>query len=404
MANWEFFLQTIGEENWFRLNSSQPDIPSGRYCLFARAPHHAHELIEVEVKTRQNRETLTRTPKFQHFCQLDENGFGMLVEEIQLKPGFWEIECRRELSQALTEPDWEIKLAPRVTLHLEKAAIQLKAEKTGELAATSQEESLESLRSRVLNHTDQMLEEVIEEVFSDFPSHLLPKGNSEQTQYSINLDQESFTAPLNKPIIISGKISSHSPSPPAELHLDIVLRDPRTGEIVTKLSPPIFPSSFPFPFCYSVTLAKPCNTYLLQGEITLTDTSEKNSPQVLAEQTFSVTATWEKLESLIASTITSPTIFHPPAPLSPLPEKTSSFTKKKWQGVLPPRLVSKKENKKTISPTLPNLPNTIVKDKKPKPKKEYVWSKPNNQAEQEHETLEWEIIPELVITSEDTET
>lgn len=396
MANWEFFLQTKGEENWLRLTSTQPDIPSGSYRIAARAPHHAHELIEVEVKTRQKQETLTRTQKQQHSCQLDQDGFGVLVDEIELTPGFWEIQCRRELMNAFTQPDWEIQLSPRVTLHLEKAA------RKGELATLPQEENIEKLRSRLIHDADQILEEVVSDVFSDIDSPLPSAKNPETENYSLHLDQEVFTATLNKPLIISGEIGSHDSSPPAELRLDIILRDPRTGDMITQLSPRLLTSSFPLPFCYSLTISHPCQTYLLQGEITLKDATEKNSSHVLAYQTFTVTANWEQLEPFIANAITSSHVFHPPAPLSPLSYQESSS--KKWRGIFPPNLVSKPKKKKKTSPQLPNLPNTIVREKKGKPKKEYVWSKPDDKVAEEPKTLEWELIPELVITSEDTNT
>lgn len=253
MANWEFFLQTKGEENWLRLTSTQPDIPSGYYRIVARAPHHAHELIEVQIKTRQKQETLTRTQKQQHSCQLDQDGFGVLADEIELIPGFWEIQCRRELMNAFTQPDWENKLCPRVTLQLEKAA------RKGELATLPKEENIEKLRSRLIQNADQILEEVVSDVFSDIDSTL---------------------------------------------------------------------------------------------------------------------------------------------PSAPLSEPSS----KKWRGIFPPQLVSKHKKKKRISPQLPNLPNTVVREKKRKPKKEYVWSKPDDKVAEEPKTLEWELIPELVITSEDTNT
>mgnify|MGYP006428727627 CR=1 FL=1 len=392
MANWEFFLQSIGEENWLRLTSTQPDIPSGHYRIAARAPHHAQELIEVEVKSRQKQETLTRQQ--QHSCRFDQNGFVILVDNIQLTPGFWEIQCRRELMNAFTQPDWEIKLSPRVTLQLEKAK--------GKLATIPKEENIETLRSRLIEDADQILEEVVSDVLSDFPPHLTPQDNSKPEKYSLHLDQEVFTTPLNKPIIISGEIRSDHSSPSGELRLDIILRDPRTGEIITQLSPRLLTSSFPLPFCYSLTIPHPCNTYLLQGEITLKEVTETTASHVLAYQTFTVTANWEQLEPLIATAITSPHIFHPPAPLSPLSDQESSS--QKWRGIFPPRLVSKPKNKKKMSPHLPNLPNTIVREKKRKPKKEYVWSKPDDKVVEEPETLEWELIPELVITSEDTKT
>ncbi len=394
MANWEFFLQSIGEENWLRLTSTQPDIPSGHYRIAARAHHHAQELIEVEVKTRQKQETLTRKQKQQHSCRFDQNGFGILVDNIQLTPGFWEIQCRRELMNAFTQPDWEIKLSPRVTLQLEKAK--------GELATTSKEETMEKLRSRLIEDADQMLEEVVSDVLSNFPPHLTPQDNSKPENYSLHLDQEIFTTSLNKPIIISGEIGSHHFSPPAELRLDIMLRDPRTGEIITQLSPRLLTSSFPLPFCYSLTIPYPCNTYLLQGEITLKDATETTASHILAHQTFTVTANWEQLESLVATAITSPNTFHSPLSLSPLSYQESSS--QKWRGIFPPSLVSKPKKKKKQSPQLPNLPNTIVREKKRNPKKEYVWAKPDDKVAEEPKTLEWELIPELVITSEDTKT
>ena len=386
MANWEFFLQTIGETQWLRLDSTQPELPSGCYRFAARAPHHAKEVIEVEIKTRQTQDSITRSQTHKHACQLDANGFGIVVEEIELTPGYWEMQCRKELINALTEPDWEIQLSPRVTLPLHKATAALAVIPKGELA-TTEEEPLENLRSRLVNDADEILEELVSDVFSRVEAKLPAETNSELSPYSLRLDEESFSAALDKPILISGAITSAENAPSREFRLNIILRDPRTATVVAQLSPRIFASSFPFPFCCSLSLRHPCHTYLLQGEVTLT---EVPSSQVLAYQTLTVTANWEQLEPLLVNS---------PALLS-----SSEASYQSWRGIFPPRLTAKKRGNQKKSPQLPNLPNTIVREKPHQPKKEYVWSKPDDTVAEDSPTLQWELIPELVITSEETKT
>lgn len=279
---------------------------------------------------------------------------------------------------------------------LDKATTALEAAPKGELA-TTQEESLENLRSRLVNDADEILEELVSDIFSSVEAKLPPATNPETSPYSLHLEEDVLSVSLNKPILISGEVTSEHASASRELRLEIILRDPKTGTVVAQLSPRVFASSFPFPFCCSLTLSQPCNTYLLQGEITLIDATEKTSSGILAYQTFTVTANWKQLEPLVATAITSPQIFHPPAPLSPSSDQDST----RWQGILPPKLTSRKRK---MSPQLPNLPNTVVREKKRKPKQEDVCLEENDTVAEYSQTLQWELIPELVITSEEKKT
>lgn len=373
MENWEFFLQKIGEDHWQKLEPTQPDVPSGRYVIAARAQHRSHEVMEVVVKTRPTRSAIAKQTKKQHSCRLDDEGFGILVREIELTPGIWEIHCQCDLLSELMGEDWGVTLSLTVTLQLEKAALKLREE----IEETEAEDELEQLRSRLIADADQVLEEVINDLFADFePPPQLANTEEANCDYSLQLDQDIFVAETNKPIILSGQVISHDQHSQENLRLKITLRDPRTGETVAQLSPYLPQSSFPLTFCYSLTVASNCHSYLLEGEIILClgETSD-NSP-IFARQSFAVTANWEKLQPLLVSAITTAITSHPPAPLSPLSVNegifSSRFSQHK-QGVFPPQLAVKGEKRKTTAPTLPKLHNQPQTEPK-----EYVWSKPDD--------------------------
>lgn len=398
METWEFFLQKVGEADWLPLDTTQPELPTGWYTVAARAQHRPHELIEVELNTRETPDAIARERKRQHACQLDEQGFGILIPEIQLTPGIWEIQCGADLLDALLGEDWAITLPLRVTLDLESTSIQLQQPAATEVPTedNSQEgEDLEALRSRFLEEADQMLEDVVAELFPTFQAPPADNSNQVAPAYSLQLDQDQLMADLSKPIIISGQVIAHESGSHPSLRLMIRLRDPRTGDLIAELFPRLPDSPFPLTFCYSLTVASSCSSYLLEGEVTLCEENLPDQAQIFDRQQFTVTAKWEKLQSLL--TVTSPTKSHPCAPLSPLSAKDtlSSDVSQKWQGVLPPRLSVKRthRNKKPY-PRLPILP----KSSPPPPSQEYVWSKPEAEASPAYE---WELIPELVIISTD---
>jgi len=231
-----------------------------------------------------------------------------------------------------------------------------------------------------------MLEEAVAELSPTLET--TPEDNRHQPPaYSLQLDQDQLMADLSKPIIISGQAIAHQDAPHPPLRLMIALRDPRTGDLIAELFPRLPDSSFPVAFCYSLTVASSCGSYLLEGEVTLCEDNLRNQAQIFDRQPFTVTAQWEKLQSLLR--VASPTKSHPSAPLSPLLAKDtlSSGVSPKWQGVLPPRLAAKRNHRyKKPSPRLPSLPKSS----------ESVRSTPEASA-----AYEWELIPELVIISTD---
>lgn len=412
MENWEFFLQQVGEENWLRVESTQPDFPSGRYRIAARAQQRPHELIEIEVKTRPNKQTVARTTKRQHSCQLDGEGFGILVPEIELTPSVWEIQCRGDILSAFMGEDWTVTLSLQATLNLEQASIEFNKENQepvnfnrenqeseAEIEAPEETgEDLAKLKSRIINDVDQTLDAMISELFPAFESREPQHSENSQSNYFLHLDQDILLAETTKPIIVSGQVMAHEQTSHANLRLNITLRDPQTGESVAKLSPLLPKEAFPLTFCYSLTLPSSCESYLLQGEITLYEATSKEDTPILDRQPFTVTANWEKLEARLICAIPPENGSHPPAPLSPLSHDNSALAtsqSSQWRGVLPPKLASAGKRKKKTPPELPKLPQ----QKATKPK-EYVWSKPDSPAET-FPLPEWELIPELVIISTD---
>ena len=383
MENWEFFLQKVGEENWLKVETTAPEFPTGRYVIAARASHHAQESIEVEVR-EQNTKTRTQL----NSCQLDPEGFGILVREIELMPGVWEIQCRSDLLSELMGEGWEITLPLRITLNLERAQLRLKEEENSG-------EDLKQLRSRLIDDADQILQEVVTELFP--PSSTFPTYSQEKTSdYALQIDQDTLITQTNKPIILSGKISTQKQPPHPKLRLHLTLRDPRTGNLVAELFPRLRDQPFPLTFCYSLTVPSPCDSYLLQGEITLLEINPEKPEAILDSQPFTVSANWEKLQPFLVGAITTATISHPPAPLSPLSSdqgELANYSCQRWRGVIPPKIKKKGHNKRKSPPTLPKLPHS--KEKKPK---EYVWSKPDQDTET---ASEWELLPELAIISTD---
>jgi hypothetical protein len=292
-----------------------------------------------------------------------------------------------------------------VTLSLDKAATHFSSQTVTPLALSSErsqpspETELIELRSRLLDDADQMLQDMLDELFPD--SSLSPEleKSAFAPQYRLHLDEEILVAHTAKPIIISGEITTQQQPPHPQLRLHISLRDPRIGEIVAELSPRLRSERFPLTFCYSLTIPSRCESYLLEGEVTLCDKStQDDQQQVLDTQAFTVSANWEKLEPMVVGVMSDSDFSHPPAPLSPLTaydhSKNASSDLEKKPGVFPPKL-SKTPKKKT-PPKLPNLPNPSTQSAQTTPLKEYVWSKPD-----EATTGEWELIPELVIIATD---
>ena len=390
MENWEFFLQKVGTENWLRVDSPQPEFPNGRYLIAARAAHRPQELIEVDINTRNNLRTRERIRQRQHTCQLDEAGFAILGTEIELTPGVWEIQCRGDLLSALMGENWQITLSLRVTLSLEKAATHFPSRR--ETPEVQPEGDLTQLRSRLLDDADQMLQAIVDELFPSLPPSPEWEASATNPQYRLHLDEEILVAQTAKPIILSGEITTEQPSPHPQLRLYMSLRDPRTGDIVAELSPRLRNAPFPLTFCYSLTVPAQCETYLLEGEMTLYDEPPQGEKQVLDTQAFTVTANWEKLEPMILGARNDSNTSDPPAPLFGNIQ-LSSYSGKE-QGIFPPKL-SKAPKRKT-PPALPNLPHTTPHSTEIPPPKEYVWSKPESP-----EVEEWELIPELVIIATD---
>lgn len=401
MENWEFFLQKVGTENWLKVESSQPEFPNGRYVIAAQARHRPQQWSEVELRSASGERIC------QHSCQLDETGFAILVPEVELTPGVWDLQCRGDILSELMGAVWEITLSLRITLNLEQAAVHFPSQPEETFATASHwqevnpEAELTELRSRLLEDADQILEDIVEDLFLT-----VPPSRDEQaapSNYTLHLDEEILVAETAKPIIISGEITTEQEPPHPQLCLQISLRDPRTGETVAELSPRLRNQPFPLTFCYSLSVPSPCDSYLLEGEILLGEGTPSRNQTILARQCFTVSASWEKLEPLIVGAISEATVFHAPAPLSTLyspNDQASPPASSRWQGIFPPKLSTKR--KKTSPPTLPNLPNTISN---PAPGSEetteYVWSKPETPDTEMSPLQEWELIPELVILAKD---
>lgn len=405
MGNWQFFLQKVGDKNWSRVETLQPEIPNGRYYIAAWGAHRPHEIIDVKISATPTQETSHLRQTRSHSCQLDGDGFGILAHKLRLTPGIWKLQCCGDILSELMGEDWQVTLTLSVDWQFEPIVLSASSHRP---ALPQAEDDLETLRSRLDQDADQMLEEIVTEFFptvvnqqQPFPNSLTSEkemtsqGKEIEHQYSLQLDQDSFIAQTNKPIIISGQITTEKQPPHPKLRLKIVLRDPRTGEIVAQLFPRLREEPFPRTFCYSLSVPPRCDSHVLQGEISLCEGTIHNNGKVFASGPFTVSTNWENLQP--ALTDARHDLSDPPAPLSPLSAKDtqrlqSSFPR--WEGIFPPQLSRKGKKKKATPPTLPKLPNATAT----KPKKEYVWSKPGEDRET---PMSWDLIEELVVISKE---
>ncbi len=411
MEHWEFFLQKVGEQDWQKLQLTQPDIPTGEYNIAINNPHRAQQFLEVELHIPATEQS----PPSRHktFAQLDEQGFAIVISQLNLQPGAWEIQCRGDILATLLGDDWEVTLWLQVTEAVSQTTPESSIEKVSDPTVideveavtqsiteeTASETSLTEamatpnqvteLRSRLSDNADHILEEIVSDLLSS------EAGSSpEQPSYTINLAETNLTATRNQSIFLSGQVIAHETSPDSSLRLEVILQQPETGKVVLQLFPQVLETPFPANFSYALTVPESCSSDYLEGNLRLLGSSEQGSP-VLAQQSFYLTltpSTFQPREITQASGNShTPVPYRPSSQNEPLKEESKPFQ----SGVLPPRLFPKHYYKTRRKPHLPQFP------KKPPRKNETdVHDTESGDADSEnHPLAQWELVREFVITS-----
>ncbi|NDJ17682.1 hypothetical protein [Myxacorys almedinensis] len=132
----------------------------------------------------------------------------------------------------------------------------------------------------------------------------------------IDLAQSTYIARRGETLVLTGRITPTDEEETDDVPmlvaalLNVVLRDPRTGETLLETQEAIASQALPTELTYQVTLPSELTTQLILGEVTLYDMSYdhegesfgmmRNANRVLASQPFTLTAGAEELLDAIA--------------------------------------------------------------------------------------------------------
>lgn len=398
MANWEFFKQKVGDNHWQQLQGSAPEIPSGEYHLAIRGTHRPQQWIEVELDPPEQ----APINRQKRFCQLDEQGFALIFPNIELHPGQWHIQCRSDIVAALMGDNWEINQSLEVT---ETLAVEIEpSQQRSDITTKTDQQDLEQLRSRLMNHADQMLEELVSDLLS--PAGSASEQNHERksapsASYQLQLQQTHFLVETEQSLNLSGDVIAPELSHSSQLRIQVNLRNPETKKVVVQLFPQVLEAPFPKTFNYSLTLPPAWSTSFLEGEVTLLGTSEQESP-VLARHSFRVTAVQQAVQSLqiTASSETSDSS-------TPYRDQSQFQTRQSPHQVLPPKLFTRPYQTKPKLPqvpqkTVPQSTNASVELQSEQASVADTVTHTEANSEQ-HPLSHWELVQEVVITKQQSE-
>lgn len=400
MAHWEFFQQKVGDNHWQQLQGSDPEIPSGAYHLAIRGTHRPHQWIEVEIYPPEQ----APTKRQKRFCQLDEQGFALIVPNLELHSGPWHIQCRSDILAALMGDHWEVNQCLQVT---ESLPVKVEpSQKTSEITPITEQmasqQDVEQLRSRLMNHADQMLEELVSDLLS--PAVSFSEQNEDNSalsaSYQIQLEQTYFIVNTEQSIDVSGQVVAPELSDSSQIRLQVTLRDPETAEVVVQLFPQVFEPPFPATFDYSLMLPESWSTSLLEGEVILLGTADQGSP-VLARQSLTVTTAQKAVQPLQITA--SSEKLHSSASYQ---NQTSFQTRQSPDPVLPPKLFSRSYQSK---PKLPQFPQKTVSQSNASAELESEQASvadtvtKTNANSDDNPLSHWELVQEVVITQQQSE-
>ena len=309
MAQWEFLIQKEGDRLWLPLESPSVEVLEGRYRMMVRSDRN-DELVEIRICHESTLEDPPRRRVQKRSRRLNKEGLMVLLPFTYFRPGNWEMRCRGDLMSDLLGDVWQ----EAVTLHvLPKEADLLDDEQllgspqTGDLVNTSAEltDLEDAIRQAAIAARAKAAEEFAQSTVAESDPEVV------ETALQLSLDREAYVAHSGTPFALSGQLqvpdncsetTANSLIETLVLEtLQIDLLDPQTSETVAAFQFPCPSSQLPQPFSHAIAVPEQCESRLLLGEVALMGTLAADRPtEVLATQSFSITANLEDLLSAIA--------------------------------------------------------------------------------------------------------
>jgi hypothetical protein len=325
METWEFLLQREEDNTWLPLESSDVEILEGRYRIVARSgqastemevriTHHAYEETPP-IRRVQTRKTKT-TPE----------GLMVVIPYTRLKPGTWDLAC----SPSGQSDDFGLSCQQSIKLRVLPQEAEIGESSTANLPSDDETEStlpesddgtetVEAV-SPIENEAELSAETVTSDMtsatheydwvkwdaFADTTSVQPPPPPLDtETSETIDptelpllqliLDQTAYVAKLGEGFLVSGQVQQLEETEATittltEPYLQVSLRDPQTGDILTETQQPVPATELPIVFSAIIYLPFECKTRLILAEISLYDQTI-----AVARQTFTVTTQVEHL-------------------------------------------------------------------------------------------------------------
>ncbi|MGB7427511.1 MAG: hypothetical protein WA933_06850 [Microcoleaceae cyanobacterium] len=343
MESWEFLLQREEDTTWLPLESSDVEILEGRYRIVARSGYS-----ETEIKIRITHHAYEETPPIRRVqtrsTTTTSEGLMVVIPYTRLKPGIWEMCCspntisdsfpisqQQSIKLRVFSQDAELGESPQSNFPAATVSVTTDSNSDTTHLTLGDRPNLPELIESVseINHQTQSVTETT-------PIELQPSTTNEdwvkwdalsesisvsnhssesaetmettQTTQSppleLTLNQTAYVAKLGEGFLVSGQV--HSPDQTetsglslTEPHLQVCLRNPQTGEVLTETQQTVPSTELPMIFSVITYLPFECKTRLILAEISL-----YSQTLPVARQTFTITTEVEHLLQAIEEDFT----------------------------------------------------------------------------------------------------
>ncbi|MGB3404774.1 MAG: hypothetical protein WBA77_18970 [Microcoleaceae cyanobacterium] len=336
METWEFLLQREEDNTWLPLESSDVEILEGRYRIVARSG-----LASTEVEIRITHHAYEETPPIRRVqtrkTKTTPEGLMVVIPYTRLKPGIWDLACSPSGQSDGLGLSWQQSIKLRVlpqeaelgesstpNLPAETESTPPDSDDTTETVTTEAELSAETETITTESVSPQNEAELSPETatsdvesstneydwvkwdaFAETTSVQPPPPPETETSQTINttelpllqltLNQTAYVAKLGEGFLVSGQVQQLEETEATitsltEPYLQVSLRDPQTGDILTETQQPVPATELPIVFSAIIYLPFECKTRLILAEISLYDQTV-----AVARQTFTVTTQVEHL-------------------------------------------------------------------------------------------------------------
>ncbi|HEY9850016.1 MAG TPA: hypothetical protein V6D28_11195 [Leptolyngbyaceae cyanobacterium] len=324
MEDWEFLIQKEGDRTWQHLQSSEVELPEGRYRIVARSSR-----IDTEVDLRIVHHSTDEDPPKRRMQKRSRRtnleGLMVVIPFTTLKAGIWEFRCRPDLISDLIGESWQhnlsFRILPKTEIINDRAENEddadLSLAELGEISefshshpqsSTSDPQSPNSINQK--GYEISTKNEELERSNPWTPVFASKPGNISSLPLLLTLKQQTYTARQGQSLTLVGEIklpetwenpgSNFQPELSGELR--IYLRDPQNGETLAERQQSLPTQVIPFSFSCEIQLPPESNTRLILGEVNLYSATETpvDSPLVLATASFTITADLDNLLSAVA--------------------------------------------------------------------------------------------------------